>query len=156
MPIAHVAGVLSAGNISHDILVRPVNEFRWGTSTWVEEFVEDMGGNASNTAYALARLGVPVKVMGMVGRDERGEGVLRKLTGVGVDVSAVARSEGPTTTTICVVPALLVVGAKKLLRRFQIEKADRARIRRGGAGVGILSFRHEPVSSAAALRRPGW
>ncbi len=102
MPIAHVDGVLSADNISHDILVRPVNEFRWGTSTWVEEFVEDMGGNGSNTAYALARLGVPVKVMGMVGRDERGEGVLRKLTGVGVDVGAVARSEGPTTTTICV------------------------------------------------------
>jgi sugar/nucleoside kinase (ribokinase family) len=97
-----VTGVLSAGNISHDILVRPVNEFRWGTSTWVDEFVEDMGGNGSNVSYVLARLGVPAKVLGMVGRDERGEGVLRKLTGVGVDVSAVERSVGPTTTTICV------------------------------------------------------
>ncbi|MCC6539771.1 MAG: carbohydrate kinase family protein [Bryobacterales bacterium] len=100
--ITHVAGVLSAGNISHDILLRAVEEFRWGTSTWVEEMVEDMGGNGSNTAYALARLGVPVKVMGMVGRDERGEGLLAKLAGAGVDTAWVQRSEGPTTTTICV------------------------------------------------------
>ena len=97
-----MTGVLCAGNISHDLLVRPVNEFRWGTSTWVDEFVEDMGGNASNCSYVLAKLGVPVKVMGMVGRDERGEAILRKLTGVGVDVGAVERSEGPTTTTIVV------------------------------------------------------
>lgn len=100
--IERVAGVLSAGNISHDILLRAVEEFRWGTSTWVEEMVEDMGGNGSNTAYALARLGVPVKVMGMVGRDERGERLLERLSGAGVDTSWVQRSEGPTTTTICV------------------------------------------------------
>jgi sugar/nucleoside kinase (ribokinase family) len=103
--LERVTGVLCAGNISHDILVRPVNDFRWGTSTWVEELVEDMGGNGSNTSYALARLGVPVKLMGMVGRDERGEALLNKLTGAGVDVSAVTRSEGPTTTTICVANA---------------------------------------------------
>ena len=100
--LERVTGVLCAGNISHDILMRPVNEFRWGTCTWVDEFVEDMGGNGSNTSYTLARLGVPVKLMGMVGRDERGEALLRKLTGAGVDVDSVARSEGPTTTTICV------------------------------------------------------
>ncbi len=100
--ITRVTGVLSAGNISHDILLRAVEEFRWGTSTWVEEMVEDMGGNGSNTAYALARLGVPVKVMGMVGRDERGDRLLEKLSGAGVDTAWVQRSEGPTTTTICV------------------------------------------------------
>jgi len=100
--IGRVAGVLSAGNISHDILLRAVEEFRWGTSTWVEEMVEDMGGNGSNTAFALAKLGVPVKVMGMVGRDERGERLLEKLSGAGADTAWVGRSEGPTTTTVCV------------------------------------------------------
>lgn len=100
--VQRVTGVLCAGNISHDILVRPVDEFRWGTCTWVEEFVEEMGGNASNASFVLGRLGVPAKLMGMVGRDERGAALLRKLTGAGVDVSAVGRSEGPTTTTICV------------------------------------------------------
>lgn len=103
--VGKLTGVLSAGNISHDILVRPVNEFRWGTCTWVDEFVEAMGGNASNVSYVLGKLGVPARTMGMVGRDERGEGVLRLLSSVGVDVSAVERSTGPTTTTICVANA---------------------------------------------------
>ncbi len=102
MPVDRIAGVLCAGNISHDILVRPVDEFRWGTNTWVDEYVEDMGGNGSNTSFAMATLGLPVRLLGLVGRDERGDGILRKLTGVGVDVSQVGRSKEPTTTTICV------------------------------------------------------
>lgn len=102
MNIRNVTGVLLAGNISHDILVRPVDEFRWGTNTWVEEFIEDMGGNASNCGFALATLGVPARLLGMVGRDERGEGVLTKLRAAGVDVSHTGRSMEPTTTTICV------------------------------------------------------
>lgn len=102
MPIERITGVLSAGNICHDILIRPVNEFKWGTNTWVDELVEDMGGNGSNTAYTLGRLGVPVRLMGLVGRDERGDTVLAKLAGAGVDVSQVGRSTQPTTTTICV------------------------------------------------------
>lgn len=97
--------MICAGNICHDILVRPVNEFRWGTNTWVDEMIEDMGGNGSNTAYTLARLGVPARLLGLVGREERGDRVLAKLTGAGVDVSRVGRSSEPTTTTICVANA---------------------------------------------------
>ena len=69
MEIPRVTGVILAGNITQDILVRPVDEFRWGTTTWVDEFVEDMGGNASNCAFALALLGVPARLLGMVGND---------------------------------------------------------------------------------------
>jgi sugar/nucleoside kinase (ribokinase family) len=98
----NLTGVLCAGNISHDILVRPVDEFRWGTNTWVEEYVEDMGGNGSNTSFALGTLGVPVRLLGMVGRDERGDSLLAKLDSAGVDTRRVGRSRQPTTTTICV------------------------------------------------------
>jgi len=97
-----ITGVLCAGNISYDILVRPVDRFRWGTSTWVDEYIEDMGGNGSNTSYALAMLGVPVRLLGMVGPDDRGEYLLNKLRQAGVDASFVGRSAEPTTTTICV------------------------------------------------------
>jgi sugar/nucleoside kinase (ribokinase family) len=102
MEIPRVTGVILAGNITQDILVRPVDEFRWGTTTWVDEFVEDMGGNASNCAFALALLGVPARLLGMVGNDERGAAALAKLRTAGVDVSNVGRSIEPTTTTICV------------------------------------------------------
>jgi len=102
MPLAAVQGVLCAGNISHDILLRPVDQFRWGTSTWVEEFTEDMGGNGSNTSYALALLGTPVRLLGLVGSDARGDALLEKLSGAGVDTGFVGRSRNPTTTTVCV------------------------------------------------------
>lgn len=102
MALGAVTGVICAGNISHDILVRPVDEFRWGTNTWVDEYVEDMGGNGSNTSFALATLGVPVRLLGLVGRDDKGDGVLAKLHSVQVETRYVGRSSEPTTTTICV------------------------------------------------------
>jgi sugar/nucleoside kinase (ribokinase family) len=98
-----IGGVLCAGNISHDILARPVGELAWGRSNWVKEFREDMGGNGSNTAFAMARLGVPVRLLGKVGPDERGERILAKLAGAGVDISLVERSQAPTTTTVVLV-----------------------------------------------------
>jgi len=102
VPFPRPEAVLAAGNISHDILVRPVEEFRWGTSNWVEHFGEDMGGNGSNTTYAMARLGLRARLLGMVGADARGDGVLEKLNRAGVDTRWVERSAASTTTTIVI------------------------------------------------------
>jgi sugar/nucleoside kinase (ribokinase family) len=102
VPFPRPAAVLVAGNISHDILVRPVEEFRWGASNWVEQFQEDMGGNGSNTAYAMARMGLQARLLGKVGADGRGDGVLAKLNGAGVDTRWVERSVDTTTTTVVV------------------------------------------------------
>jgi sugar/nucleoside kinase (ribokinase family) len=103
LAIAPLTGVLCAGNISHDILVRPVDRFEWGTNTWVDEYVEDMGGNGSNTSYVLAKLGVPVRLLGMTGPDTRGNELRAKLADAGVDIAFIGTSQQPTTTTICVV-----------------------------------------------------
>lgn len=105
MRIRRISGVLCSGNICFDILVRPVDRLEWGTSTWVEEYIEAMGGNGSNTSYTLAMLGTPARLHGMVGSDSHGDCVLAKLEGAGVDLGAVSRSRAPTTTTICVVNA---------------------------------------------------
>jgi sugar/nucleoside kinase (ribokinase family) len=64
---------------------------------------ESCGGNGANTAYALARLGVPVRLAGMVGRDCRGDTLLKILGDVGVNVERVGRSNEPTTASVCVV-----------------------------------------------------
>ncbi|MEP7366273.1 MAG: carbohydrate kinase family protein [Acidobacteriota bacterium] len=102
MPFPRPEAVLVAGNISHDILVRPVEEFRWGASNWVEHFQEDMGGNGSNTAYAMARLGLSARLLGKVGADSRGDGILAKLNGAGVDARWVERAKDSTTTTVVI------------------------------------------------------
>jgi sugar/nucleoside kinase (ribokinase family) len=103
MPIETVAGVLCCGNICFDMPIWPVSKLAWGTTTWVETVTESLGGNGANTSYALARLGVPVSLVGVVGTDAPGDKVLSRLTSAGVNVSAIRRSELPTPSTVCVV-----------------------------------------------------
>jgi sugar/nucleoside kinase (ribokinase family) len=98
-------GVLCCGNIVVDIMVRPVEQFKWGTTTWVDSIEQNLGGNGANTSYTLGMLGVPVRLLGMVGDDAFGELALSILKSGNVDLSAVGRSQAPTTVSICPVNA---------------------------------------------------
>ncbi|MEZ5400558.1 MAG: carbohydrate kinase family protein [Bryobacteraceae bacterium] len=152
MLIQSLKGVLCAGNISWDILVRPVNEFRWGTNTWVDEMIEDMGGNGSNTSYVLGRLGVPARTLGMVGRDERGDKLIAKLAGAGVDTAHIARGQGPTTTTICVVNSQ---ANRLFMQRLgsSLEAFAEATVFEGGVVAGVSHYHQANLFSVPNLRR---
>ena len=97
-------GVLCTGNMLVDILVRPVDlsQAQTGTSL-VESIEQSLGGNGANAAYAIGKLGVPVRLVGMVGSDAFGEVVLGKLKSAGVDTSGIRRSLAPTATTVVLV-----------------------------------------------------
>jgi sugar/nucleoside kinase (ribokinase family) len=95
--------VLCSGNIVCDILVQPVDTFLAGATTPVDRIERRMGGNGANTAYALARMGTPVVLAGVVGADECGEFTLRRLDAAGVDISLVGRSSKPTASTVVLV-----------------------------------------------------
>ncbi len=99
------AGVLCSGNVVWDVLVRPVEQIRWGTTFWVDSIEQHMGGNGANTAYALAVLGTPVRLVAWLGRDQAGDYLLQKLRAAGVDVRAVERSAASTPTTVALVNA---------------------------------------------------
>jgi sugar/nucleoside kinase (ribokinase family) len=86
-----------------DILVRPVERIEYGFTVWVESIEHHLGGNGANTSYALAKLGVPVRLRGAVGRDEAGDRVLARLRSVNVD--EVERRAEPTATTVVLVAA---------------------------------------------------
>src|SRR5688572_11629995 len=103
MSIETVTGVLCCGNICFDMPVWPVEKLTWGTTTWVETITESVGGNGANTSYALARLGVPVWLTGVVGSDSAGDKILSKLTAAGVEISRIRRVDQPTTSTVCIV-----------------------------------------------------
>jgi sugar/nucleoside kinase (ribokinase family) len=94
---------LCAGNIVHDILVRPVDKLVFDTTVWVEDIRASLGGNGANTSYALGRLGASVRLASITGRDDWGDRVLRILCDAGVDISGVVRSELPTSMTIVLV-----------------------------------------------------
>jgi Sugar kinases, ribokinase family len=98
-------GILCCGNIAVDILVRPVEQFNWGTTTWVDSIEQNLGGNGSNTSYTLGMLGVAVRLLGKVGQDTFGEHALAILRSASVDLEFVGRSQAPTCTSVCPVNA---------------------------------------------------
>jgi len=106
--------VLCAGNIVVDILVRPVGELRWDTTTWVERIQQGLGGNGANTSFALATLGTPACLMGMTGTDSFGDWALERLHAAGVETSLVRRCAEPTATTVALIHE---TGARAFLHR---------------------------------------
>lgn len=97
------AGFVVAGNVVFDVLVRPVSELKWNASAHVESIGEQMGGNGSNTAYTLAKLGAPVCLAAYLGKDWRGEFAAGKLREAGVDLGRVRHMEAATATSVVLV-----------------------------------------------------
>jgi fructokinase len=76
-------------------------------------FHRHLGGAPANVAVALARLGVPVGMMTLIGPDEFGDFVKKRLAAEGVDVEAVGRhARAKTGVTFVSVGA---DGARKFL-----------------------------------------
>lgn len=107
-------GIIVSGSIVHDTVARPVDEVRWDTTQWLERVETHMGGNGASTAYTIGKLGVPVRLLGAVGRDGFGDELLSRLRGAGVDVAGVERVDKPTAATVVLVNA---AGARALLHR---------------------------------------
>jgi ribokinase len=63
----------------------------------IEETVEEPGGSAGNTIYALGKLNLSAGFMGAVGSDAEGEKVLSSLKEVGVDTSQVVIKKNART-----------------------------------------------------------
>src|ERR1700681_3916633 len=94
-------GILCCGNIVIDIMVRPVEQFNWGTTTWVDSIEQNLGGNGANTSYTLGMLGVPVRLLGMAGRDVFGAQALSILRSGHVDLTFTGRSKAGTSSSVC-------------------------------------------------------
>jgi sugar/nucleoside kinase (ribokinase family) len=113
------AGVLCAGSLVYDILVKPFNDLRFGTTTFVESIEYRVGGNAANTSRALAKLGVPVRIFGAVGSDANGDFVLDELKHSGVDTDGVIRVSKPTATSIALIGS---AGERQFLHRLGVSE----------------------------------
>ncbi len=107
-------GVLTAGNLTEDILVRPVDEIVFNRTVWVDDIVTSIGGNGANTCYTIARLGGAVRLSGTIGDDEAGHTVVVQLQKIGVDVRYIRWHPLPTPVTVVVVRS---DGARSFLHR---------------------------------------
>ncbi|MEZ0346030.1 MAG: carbohydrate kinase family protein [Infirmifilum sp.] len=61
-----------------------------------KDFFQRVGGAATNVAVAMARLGVSVCFIGVVGRDQQGEFIINSLEREGASTKWVLRSDKPT------------------------------------------------------------
>jgi len=95
--------VIVCGNVVFDILARPVEEVRWEATTVVETVEQQLGGNAGSTSYTLAKLGIPVSIASLIGRDGTGDTVLQHLERVGVDTTLVRYVDAPTSIAIALI-----------------------------------------------------
>ncbi len=92
-----LAGVLVFGDINVDVLARLSHDLRPGDDNLVPALEQHCGGVGANAAIAFARWGMPVRMLGCVGRDWFGEFAVRCLTNERIDVSQVQQTDRAMT-----------------------------------------------------------
>ena len=99
--------VFCVGNSVADVLARPVDHLApSGTSQPLDDVLLAAGGNSFNTAVALARLGVRVRVATAVGDDNFGHFLREQLRAEGIEDSGmITLAGGKTSTSIVLVEA---------------------------------------------------
>ena len=88
--------IVVVGSINMDLVARTPRIPRAGETLIGSGFETSPGGKGANQAVAIARLGFPVFLVGLVGDDVFGEASLQNLRTAGVDTSAVGRVSGPS------------------------------------------------------------
>lgn len=134
-------GILCAGSIVFDILVKSVEALHFGTTAFLESIEYRVGGNAANTSRALAILGVPVRIVGAVGPDDAATMVLDKLRACGVDTQSVMRMDLSTATSVALINTH---GDRQFLHRL------------GTSGVVFADLPHLTQTCAAGSRIFTW
>ena len=95
------------GVIVADVVAKPVDALpARGTLELIERVELHIGGNAANSAAVIAKLGLPVQLVGNVGDDNFGAFLTGALERLGVDTRAVARDpHAPTSSSLVTVHA---------------------------------------------------
>ncbi len=109
------------------------------------------GGMAGNVAVALARLGVPVRVLGRVGDDEEAAFVLDGLARAGVDTTFVVRLAG--VRTFSCVGLLTPDGEKSLVKLMTPAYRPMAADITDAACAGVTHLHLTSVGDPALCRR---
>lgn len=101
------------GQVARDLVLQVGRLPGPGAATDVEQRLEVLGGKGANQGVALAQLGASVALVGVVGDDEAGRGVLDQAAQDGLDVTGVTRRAGGTTALL--VDVVEADGTRRLL-----------------------------------------
>lgn len=95
--------IVTVGSINMDLVSVSDRIPRPGETVIGRTFHANSGGKGANQAVAVARLGYPSILLGMVGEDALGAELLETLKGYGVDTSQVGIAPGSSGTATIVV-----------------------------------------------------
>ena len=88
--------IIVFGSINMDLVVYSDKQPTKGETILGNSFETFQGGKGANQAVAVAKLGLPVSLIGKVGNDVFGDELLENLNRETVDTSMVVRHEGPS------------------------------------------------------------
>ena len=97
--------ILVLGSINHDVTARTDRLPGPGEPVGGGVLSAQPGGKGANQAVAAARLGAPTRMVGAVGTDAAGQGLVAALAEAGVGTDDVVRVSTPTGTALIVVDA---------------------------------------------------
>ena len=143
------------GSINMDLVAGSTRIPIEGETVTGRDFHVHPGGKGANQAVAIARLGHPVHIIGRVGNDAFGHQLRTHLEEAGVDVSAVATSEGASGVAVIIVSdtgsnvIVVVPGANGLLTPEDID-ANIETIRSAGM---VLTQLETPMETTLHLAR---
>ena len=88
--------IIVVGSINMDLVVYSDKQPTKGETILGNSFETFQGGKGANQAVAVAKLGLPVSLIGKVGNDVFGDELLENLNRETVDTSMIVRHEGPS------------------------------------------------------------
>jgi ribokinase len=95
--------IVVVGSINLDLVAKADHIPAAGETVHGSDFQMHPGGKGANQAVAVARLGYPVQMIGMLGSDALGEQLRSHLQGAGVGLDGVAHSDGASGVAMIVV-----------------------------------------------------
>ena len=148
--------IVIVGSVTMDLVTRARQIPRIGETLIGTGFETTPGGKGANQAVAAARLGYPVKMVGMVGDDAYGPALLENLDRAGVDTAAMEQVAGASGLAPIFLAesgenAIIVVpGANSKMDPTAVNRQS-ALIRSAGMVLCQLELPIETVSHVLAL-----
>src|SRR5271170_3908359 len=119
--------IVVVGSINSDLVVSASRIPQPGETILGSGFATYPGGKGANQAVAVARLGHPCALIGMLGRDGFGADLRSQLIEAGVDTTVVGQANGPSGVALITTSSsgensiVVVPGANALLSPADID-----------------------------------
>ncbi|HXG64701.1 MAG TPA: ribokinase [Blastocatellia bacterium] len=154
-------GIVVVGSLNADFVAWVPRFPAPGETVTGDEFAVFPGGKGANQAYAAARLGANVSMVGQVGNDPQAEFLRENLASAGVDVSRVRRD--PDVSSGIAIISIDDSGQNQIVvipganGTFSAERLEQSRERIASAAMVLLQLEIplETVTAAARYAKEG-